>query len=285
MRIRPARILLIVLLFLLGAQLADAELVKRSDEDSSGSVASKDDSVDCDCDAEDEDEGPWSGSVSLGVSASVGEDEVATVSADLNAAYDARPHHLDIGLTGFYSIENGENNANRQYGQIEYRYYLRDQFYGYGSTSAERNLQQSLRFRSATTVGPGYQFLDRNRPHARIVKKDSASIQMGAGYQYQRLSTVGEREVDQNFVLQATGTYSLTFPHKITWGSRLTFTVPPGDFDLWRFLGDTTLNVPIVGTLGLQARLTVDYLNGPVLESRGGRKLTFFGSLGVSYSF
>ena len=257
MRIRPARSAAVILLILLGALAAGAELVKRSDEDSSKDPAAKEGAADCECDGDDKEKGPWSGSVSLGVSASVGEDKVATLSADLSSIYDSRPHRLEVGLTGFFSVENGENNANRQYGQVEYRYYLGDQLYGFGATSAERNLQQSLRFRSTTTAGPGYQFLDRNRPQARIVKKDTASVQLGAGYQYQRLSTLGERKIDQNFVLQASGTYSLTLIHEITWGSRLGFTVPPGDFDLWRFLGDSTLNVPIVGTLGLQARLTL----------------------------
>lgn len=276
---------IVAVLFLGGP--VQAELIKR--DDSKASQEKKEEATaDCDCEAEEEEEeekSPWSGSLAFGMSASVGEDEVATLSADFNSVYDARPHRVEFLLNGFYSVENGDNNANRQLGQTEYRYYFLPKWYAFGTTSAERNLQQDLRFRSTTNLGPGYQVLERDRPNARIVKKDSASLQLGAGYQYQRLSSAGEKVVDQNFVLQATATYSLTLVHNITWDTRTSFTVPPGDLDLWRFLGDTTLNVPIIGTLGVQARLTLDYLNGPLLESRGGRKLTFFGSLGVSYSY
>ena len=257
----------VAVLFLAGG--AQAELVKRGEADSSQKEEEKKTATDCDCEDEEEEKGPWSGSLAFGLSASVGEDRVATLSADFNSIYDARPHRVEFLLNGFYSVENGNNNANRQLGQVEYRYYVLPKWYAYGSTTAERNLQQDLRFRSTTSAGPGYQVLKRNRPDARIVKKDSASLQLGAGYQYQRLSSVGERIVDQNFILQTTAIYSLTVIHNITWNTRVAFTVPPGDLDLWRFLGDTTLNVPIIGTLGIQGRLTLDYMNGPLLESRG----------------
>lgn len=275
----------IFLLVFLWAAGGRAELQKRGDVTPSKSATTNEASKDCGCSKDEKKSGPWSGSVALGLSASVGEDHVTTLSADIDVLYQARPHRLKTRLTSFYSVENGSNSVNRQYGETEYRYYGFGRLYLFGATSAERNLQQDLRFRSTTDIGPGYQIVERKHPEAPIVKKDSASIQVGAGYRYQRLSAGAQREVDQNFIFQASGSYSVTFPRSITWDSRLAFTLPPGEIDLWRFLGDITLNVPIVGALGVQARLTLDYLNGPVLDSRGGRKLTFFGSLGVSYNY
>ena len=53
MRIRPARSAAVILLILLGALAAGAELVKRSDEDSSKDPAAKEGAADCECDGDD----------------------------------------------------------------------------------------------------------------------------------------------------------------------------------------------------------------------------------------
>jgi len=271
-----------VLCLVLFAGPGRAEVKKRSSGDEHKSKAK---AADCDCEEPKKEKGPWSGSFSLGLSVAVGEDNVVTGSTDFHTLYDLRPHRMEITMNGFYSVKNSENNANRQYGQVEYRYYFLKQWYAYGATSAERNLQQDLRFRFATTAGPGYQILDRNRPFGLLVKKDSASVQIGAGYQYQRLSAPGEADVTSDAVFQLTINQAMTLRHSITWVNRVGFVLPPMQTDYWRVLGSSTLNIPVFGTLGLQAQVTIDYLNGPILAARGNLKLTAFGSLGVSYSF
>ncbi|MFP6578844.1 MAG: DUF481 domain-containing protein [Myxococcota bacterium] len=239
----------------------------------------------CDCEAAETQSGPWSGSLALGLSAAVGADKIFTASADWSSVYDARPHRFEAVLSGFYSLENRENNVNRQYGRAEYRNYFSPRWYAFGALSAERNLQQDLQFRVTPVGGPGFQLLDRDRPEAKILKRDSASLQLGIGYQYQRLSSGGQRAVDQDAVLELSGDYAMTLVREITWSSRVAYTLPPTQPRNWHVLGDTTLNLPVIGNLGVQVRLTFDYLNGPELDSGAGEKLSFLGSLGLSYSY
>lgn len=240
----------------------------------------------CNCEEKNgESRSPWSGSVALGFSLAGGEDDVITASADFDMLYDAQPHRLEVLLTGFYSLKNSETYANRQYGEAEYRNYFVEKWYAFGSTSAERNLWQDLRFRSTVTVGSGYQILEREHPDGGIVKKDSASLQLGGGYQYQRISASGDRDISNRAILEATGVFRMTLLRDISWMNRASVVLPPGRTSDWHVLATSVLNIPVFEKLGLRARVTLDYLNGPILESRGGAQFTYFTSLGVSYSF
>lgn len=238
------------------------------------------------CPAEEaEDTGPWQGTVALGLSVATGEDNIVTGSFNSSATYESRPHELNLVLSAFYSVKNSRNDANRQFASGEYRYYFLGSWYGFGASSVERNIQQDLRFRVLVDAGPGNQFLDRKRPDALLVKEDRASAQIGLGYQYQRFSAPGDATVLSDFVVNLTATYTMVLVHNIRWSSNSSFILAPTDLDDWRVLAVTDLTVPLVGNLGLQGKLTLDYLNGPLLEARQGQQLTFFASLGVSYSF
>lgn len=260
------------------------EVVKRAD-----APAPKTESCDApvpSCPGEAKKEvGPWQGTVSLGLSVSTGKDDVITGSFDFSTTYEEKPHQLTLGVTAFYSVKNSESDVNRQTANSEYRYYFWKSWYGFGSAGVERNLQQNLRFRTTEVIGLGYQFLDRKRPQALVIKEDRASLEFGVGYQYQRFSSEGEAIVTNDAVLELSGGYDLVLLHDIRWSTTAKFVLAPRAVDEWRAVGSTDLNIPLVGMLGLQTKLTLDYLNGPLLPGRGGRRLTFFGSLGVSYSF
>ena len=163
--------------------------------------------------------GPWQGTVALGLSASTGKDDVITGSFDFSTTYEARPHQLNLGVNAFYSVKNSKSDVNRQTANSEYRYYFWDTCYGFASAGVERNLQQNLRFRTIELVGPGYQFLDRKRPHALIIKEDRASRELGVGYQYQRFSSTGEVIVTNDAVLELSGDYDLVLVNDIRWST------------------------------------------------------------------
>jgi len=227
---------------------------------------------------------PWGVSLAASASASSGKDTVSTSSLDFKTLYDSRPHQVNFNINAFFSIKNSETNADRTFIGLEYRNFWTKKTFAYGQASAEQNQQQNLTFRTTWVGGLGYKIQLHENPDF-FFREGKFALQGGAGYQYQDMNDPEATAITHRWILQSGITYNATLTHQIVWNNRFQFVFPPLDFDEWRTVYVTDLTLPLFGNLSFLVNLTLDYLNGPVLKSRGSRKLTSFLGVGLSYSF
>jgi len=233
---------------------------------------------------EEEKPTPWGASLAAALTVSTGKDNVFTSSVDAKVKYDARPHVVVFDLNSFFSIKNSETNADRSFAGLEYRYFWSEPIFSYGQTSAEQNQQQNLSFRTTWVGGAGRRFTLHENPNF-FFKEGKVTLQGGTGYQYQDLNDPLATIITHRWIAQAGVTYNVTFKGNVRWNNRIQFVIPPLDTDEWRTVYTSDLKLPLIGNLTFLNNLTLDYLNGPILQSRQGRKLTFFVSVGLSYAF
>jgi putative salt-induced outer membrane protein YdiY len=235
-------------------------------------------------DADEKKETPWGASLAASLSASSGKDDVFTSSVDAKVAYDARPHVVRLDINSFFSIKNAKTDADRAYVGLEYRYFWTEPTFGYGQASAEQNQQQNLDFRTTWAGGLGRTFVLHQDPNF-FLQSGRFTVQGGSGYQYQDLKDPAATLITHRWIVQAGSSYDATFKRNVRWNNRVLFVVPPLDVEEWRTIYTSDLKLPLIGNLTFLTNLTLDYLNGPILEVRQSQKLTFFVSIGLSYAF
>jgi putative salt-induced outer membrane protein YdiY len=235
-------------------------------------------------DADEKKPTPWGASIAAGLSASTGKDNVFTSSVDAKVKYDARPHKVKFDLNSFFSIKNNRTDADRSFVGLEYRYFWSEPTFTYGQASAEQNQQQNLSFRTTWVGGVGRTVTLHEDP-TFFLQEGKITLQGGTGYQYQDLHDPAATVITHRWIVQAGAGYNAIFKRNVRWNNRLLFVVPPLDVDEWRTIYTSDLKLPLIGNLTFLTNLTLDYLNGPVLEVRQNQKLTFFASVGLSYAF
>lgn len=118
----------------------------------------------------------WTGSVSLGASASNGNTDTGDVSLGGRLRYGDGPWNHSFGIAYEYSDENGNQTKNQAYATYEANRYFTDQFYMFGIANASYDEFGTNKIDTFLGFGPGYRAIN--------TKTQTWRIQAGPGVRY-----------------------------------------------------------------------------------------------------
>ncbi|MDT0619377.1 DUF481 domain-containing protein [Salinisphaera sp. P385] len=118
----------------------------------------------------------WSGQLLVGLGGTSGNSESRSLNFGARAKREAEDDRLFLNLLVNKAQQDGVESADEKIGTVRLERDFSERFFVFAQTEAERDDFENIDFRSTTTLGPGYFFLER--PGHQLKGR------MGLGYEY-----------------------------------------------------------------------------------------------------
>jgi putative salt-induced outer membrane protein YdiY len=215
----------------------------------------------------------WTGQVSLAGSLAAGNSDVFAATFEASAERAWESNEVRLGLFAVYGRSNGDTDSDKQSATGEWRRYLSERLFAYGSTEVGRDGIQEIRWRLVATVGPGWRAW-------KAGEEEYLDLETGLGYRHEDYS--GDRSALHAADLRAALHYQDRWGAYLEFSQTAEFLMPVNQTGDWLGRSETVLALPLGEAWRFRNSLRVDYLNNP---AAGNEKYDLLVGVGLEYRF